>query len=98
MNRTHLRKIFLIAGAITGFGFLFYLCLGDGVAFETQGLCAFFASTTNDQQYNKMEYKLWKINRKESLVFRSLFRDVWRIEEGVWTETGLLWIDRKSVV
>ncbi|CDT18248.1 MULTISPECIES: DUF2931 family protein [Sphingobacterium] len=44
MNRTHLRKIFLIAGAITGFGFLFYLCLGDGVAFETQGLWASFAN------------------------------------------------------
>ncbi|AIM37519.1 hypothetical protein KO02_13075 [Sphingobacterium sp. ML3W] len=40
MNVLHLRKIFLIAGSITAFGFLFYLFLGDGVAFETHGIWA----------------------------------------------------------
>lgn len=44
MNLIHLRKIFLIAGAITAFGFLFYLFLGDGVAFETHGIWASFAN------------------------------------------------------
>lgn len=44
MNLVHLRKIFLIAGTITVFGFLFYLLLGDGVAFETHGIWASFAN------------------------------------------------------
>lgn len=44
MTLIHLHKILLIAGALTGFGFLFYLFLGDGVAFETHGIWASFAN------------------------------------------------------